>query len=52
MSQKVCVELHASKLKNVAAGALFKGTSDPFCVVTLLANDPREAPVILGTTEV
>ena len=47
---RVRVELHAVKLKNVAGA--FKGTSDPYAIVTLLANDPREKPVILGKTEV
>ena len=28
------------------------GTSDPYAVVTLLANDPTEKPTILGKTEV
>lgn len=33
------------------AGA-FKGTSDPFAIVTLLPTDPREKPKIIGVTEV
>lgn len=33
------------------AGA-FKGTSDPYAVVTLLASDPKEQPKVLGKTEV
>jgi len=28
------------------------GTSDPYCVVTLLANGPNEQPKVLGKTEV
>lgn len=47
---KLEFSVHASKLKNVA-GAL-KGTSDPFCVVTLVASKPGEKPVVLGKTEV
>ncbi len=49
-STKVRVELYASKLKNVAGA--FKGTSDPYAVVTLLANDLNEQPRVLGKTEV
>jgi C2 domain/Copine len=37
-------------LKNVAGA--FKGTSDPYAVVTLLASDPNEQPKVLGKTEV
>lgn len=33
------------------AGA-FKGTSDPYAIVTLLAGDPRDKPRVLGKTEV
>ena len=36
--------------KNVAG--LGKGTSDPFAVITLLANNPTEQPKIIGKTEV
>jgi len=36
--------------KNVAGFG--KGTSDPFAVVTQLANDPSETPKIIGKTEV
>jgi Ca2+-dependent lipid-binding protein len=42
--------LPPSQLKNVAGA--FKGTSDPYAVVTLLANDPSEKPTVLGKTEV
>jgi len=38
------------QLKNVAGA--FKGTSDPYAVVTLLANSPNEKPRVLGKTEV
>lgn len=47
---KVQLSLHASKLPNVAGA--FKGTSDPFAVVTLLAADANDKPVVLGKTEV
>jgi hypothetical protein len=47
---KVQINLYASKLRNVAGFG--HGTSDPFAVVTLLANDPRDRPRILGKTEV
>ena len=47
---RVQLELHAHQLKNVAG--LGKGTSDPFAIVTLLANDPTGKPKILGKTEV
>ena len=33
------------------AGA-FKGTSDPFAVVTKLSTKPGDKPVVLGKTEV
>lgn len=49
-TQTVQLELHAQNLKNVAGA--FKGTSDPFAIVTLLANDPTEKPKVLGKTEV
>jgi hypothetical protein len=47
---RVRLEIHASNLRNVAG--MFQGTSDPYAVVTLLANDPNESPVVLGKTEV
>ena len=46
---RVRIELHASRLKNVAGA--FKGTSDPYAVVTLLPNNPNETPQVVGTTE-
>ena len=46
---KVEISLYASKLKNVAGA--FKGTSDPFAVVTLLAGTNSEQPHVLGKTE-
>jgi hypothetical protein len=49
-SNKIRLELYASKLPNVAGA--FKGTSDPFAVVTILANNPKDKPRILGKTEV
>jgi hypothetical protein len=49
-SNKVRLEIYASKLPN-KAGA-FKGTSDPFCIVTVLANNPGDKPRVLGKTEV
>jgi hypothetical protein len=48
--QKVQISLYASKLKNVAGA--FKGTSDPYAVVTLLAGGPMERPEVIGKTEV
>ena len=48
-SQRVRLEIHASKLSNVAG--TFK-TSDPYAVVTLLSNNPKEQPRVLGKTEV
>jgi hypothetical protein len=47
---KVQISLYASKLKNVAGA--FKGTSDPYAVVTLLAGAPHERAQVLGKTEV
>ena len=47
---RVRIELYASKLKNVAGA--FKGTSDPYAVVTLLPNNPNEIPQVVGRTEV
>lgn len=41
--------MYATKLKNVAGA--FKGVSDPYAVVTLLAGDPSERPRVLGRTE-
>jgi hypothetical protein len=43
------LSLYAVKLKN-AAGA-FKGTSDPFAVVTKIATQHGEKPEVLGKTE-
>jgi Ca2+-dependent lipid-binding protein len=48
-SQRVRLEIHAAKLCNTAG--TFK-TSDPYAVVTLLANNPNEQPRVLGKTEV
>ena len=42
--------LHAIDLKNVAGA--FKGTSDPFAVVTHMATAPGEKPSVLGKTEI
>ena len=47
---KLELSLHASKLKNVAGA--FKGTSDPFAVVTQIATKPGAKPHVLGKTEV
>eukprot|EP00934_Nitzschia_sp_Nitz4_P006123 Nitzschia sp. Nitz4//scaffold178_size73299//8161//9852//NITZ4_005691-RA/size73299-processed-gene-0.17-mRNA-1//1//CDS//3329539098//6113//frame0 len=47
---KVELSLYANKLKNVAGA--FKGTSDPFAVVTKIASRHGEQPVVLGKTEV
>jgi hypothetical protein len=47
---KVRLELHAQGLKNVAGFGY--GSSDPFAVVTLLANDPKQKPQVIGSTEV
>lgn len=47
---RVRVEVHASKLKNVAGA--FKGTSDPYAVISRLSSDPKKAPTVLGRTEV
>ena len=46
---KVELSLHALKLKNVAGA--FKGTSDPFAVVTEIATTPGSKPKVLGKTE-
>lgn len=47
---KVQISVRASKLEN-AAGA-FKGTSDPFAVITWLGQSREDSPVIIGKTEV
>lgn len=47
---KVEVSIHAIKLKNVAGA--FKGTSDPFAVVTKIATSQGTKPEVLGKTEV
>jgi len=47
---KISVSFKATKLKNVAGA--FKGTSDPFAVVTLLGNHRDDKPRIIGKTEV
>jgi hypothetical protein len=47
---KLELSIYAYKLKN-AAGA-FKGTSDPFAVVTKIATKHGEKPEVLGKTEV
>ncbi|KAL7488335.1 hypothetical protein ACHAW6_013919 [Cyclotella cf. meneghiniana] len=49
-TEKLQLTLHASGLKNVAGA--FKGTSDPFAIVTLLGSAPSEKPRVLGKTEV
>lgn len=47
---KLELSIHAIKLPNVAG--LFKGTSDPFAVVTKLASTRGSKPIIIGQTEV
>jgi hypothetical protein len=47
---RVQISVYAAKLKNVAGA--FKGTSDPYAVVTILAGGPHEIPEVLGKTEV
>jgi len=47
---KVEISIHATQLKNVAG--TFKGTSDPFAVVTQMTTQPGEKPKVLGKTEV
>ena len=47
---KVELSIHASKLKNVAGA--FKGTSDPFAVVTHVATMSGTKPEVIGKTEV
>mmetsp|Transcript_8489 Transcript_8489/g.13090 ORF Transcript_8489/g.13090 Transcript_8489/m.13090 type:complete len:109 (-) Transcript_8489:1834-2160(-) len=49
-TERVQISLHAQNLKNVAGA--FKGTSDPYAVVTLVASEPGGKPQILGKTEV
>mmetsp|Transcript_20680 Transcript_20680/g.58891 ORF Transcript_20680/g.58891 Transcript_20680/m.58891 type:complete len:600 (+) Transcript_20680:355-2154(+) len=44
------LSLHASGLKNVAGA--FKGTSDPYAVVTKIATTQGSKPEVLGKTEV
>ncbi len=48
--ERIQISLRATKLRNVAG--FFKGTSDPFAVVTVLPNDRDSKPRILGKTEV
>lgn len=48
--ETVQISLRATKLPNVAGA--FKGTSDPFAVVTVLPKDRDSKPRILGKTEV
>jgi len=48
-TMKLEISLHASKLKNVAGA--FKGTSDPYAVVTHIATTPGSKPEVLGKTE-
>jgi Ca2+-dependent lipid-binding protein len=47
---KVEVSIYASSLKNVAG--TFKGTSDPFAVVTQVAATTGTKPKVLGKTEI
>jgi hypothetical protein len=47
---KVTISIKAAHLKNVAGS--FKGTSDPFAVITVLPLDPSSPPRVLGKTEV
>jgi Ca2+-dependent lipid-binding protein len=49
-TDRVQITLHAQKLKNVAG--TFKGTSDPYAVVTQIASEPGQQPIVLGKTEV
>jgi hypothetical protein len=49
-NETIQISIRATKLPNVAGA--FKGTSDPFAVVTLLPNDRDSKPKILGKTEV
>lgn len=47
---KLEFSIRANQLKNVAGA--FKGTSDPFAIVTRLSTGNDERPVVLGKTEV
>ncbi|GKY94025.1 hypothetical protein MPSEU_000369300 [Mayamaea pseudoterrestris] len=47
---KVELSIHAVQLKNVAGA--FRGTSDPFAVLTQVATKPGTKPIVLGRTEV
>eukprot|EP00545_Synedropsis_sp_CCMP1620_P013415 CAMPEP_0119029948 /NCGR_PEP_ID=MMETSP1176-20130426/40783_1 /TAXON_ID=265551 /ORGANISM="Synedropsis recta cf, Strain CCMP1620" /LENGTH=574 /DNA_ID=CAMNT_0006986311 /DNA_START=97 /DNA_END=1821 /DNA_ORIENTATION=+ len=47
---KLEISLHASKLNNVAGA--FKGTSDPYAVITHIATTPGSKPNVLGKTEI
>jgi Copine/C2 domain len=49
-TMKIELSIHATKLANVAGA--FKGTSDPFAVVTKIATNPGEKPEVVGKTEV
>jgi hypothetical protein len=48
--EKIQISIRAADLSNVAGA--FKGTSDPFAVVTVLPNDRNSKLAILGKTEV
>jgi C2 domain len=50
ITDRVQISLHAQKLKNVAG--TFNGVSDPYAVVTVVANELGQQPIILGKTEV
>jgi len=47
---KLEISLHAKDLKNVAGA--FKGTSDPYAVITHIATTPGTIPKVLGKTEI
>jgi hypothetical protein len=49
-SNKIRLELYVSQLPNVAGA--FKGTSDPYAVVTILTNNnnPQDKDRVLGET--
>ena len=47
---KVELSVHATKLKSVAGA--FKGTSDPFVIVTQIATTPGAKATVLGKSEV
>lgn len=49
-TERIQLSLYAQNLKNVAG--LFKGTSDPYAVVTQIASTLGQRPHILGKTEV